>query len=159
MSPAYMPHFRSGSRVPTPGLPTVEPIHVMYVTPFTSVGASACTQRTSGQFAAGSNWKFAMIESSPTPENPCAGTPPLNNTQMSEAGIPTIGLLSDAITTTFNRALFFNTCVPSSFGQRRAFPIAPPVPAGAAAQPFALAEGPSQGTPATAEAVPVACGT
>ena len=72
-----------------------------------------------------------MIVSSPTPVNPCDGLPPLNNTHMSEAGIPTIGVPSDAFTTTFNRAQFLNVIVlkgiVSLFGQRSAHPIAPPV--------------------------------
>src|SRR5690349_23748737 len=96
MSPAYPPHLRNASRVPTPGLPGVAPIHVIYATPLTSVGASACTQRMSGQFDNWLNWKFAMTESSPTPLKPCAGVPPLNSTQMSDAGIPTIGDPSEA---------------------------------------------------------------
>jgi TolB-like protein len=54
---------------------------------------------------AGSAW----TESAPKPENPWIVVPPLNNAQMSAAGIFAIGVLSDAITTTFNRAQFTNT--------------------------------------------------
>src|SRR5438874_10913876 len=81
-------------------------------------------QCTSGQFASWLYWKFAMIESSPMPVNPCSGVPPLNRMHMSWAAIPESPPPSAIRTTTFKREFERNTWVPSLFGQVRAFAIA-----------------------------------
>src|SRR5882672_11473967 len=54
-----------------------------------------------------------MIESSPTPVNPCSGVPPLNRMQMSWAAIPEIPDPSDASTTIFKRELRRSIWVPA----------------------------------------------
>src|SRR5512144_1711493 len=89
----------------------------MYVAPLTSVGASAAKHRTSGHSGAWFHVLFAITESAPTPENPCADVPPLNNTQMSAAAIPAIAFPFTSRTTTFTRALFGRLVPPSLFGQ------------------------------------------
>ena len=68
---------------------------------------------------AGTNGKgstCAMIESAPTPLNPCAVVPPLNSTQTSAAAIPGIPFEFESRTTTLIRALFARLVPPSLFG-------------------------------------------
>src|SRR5512142_2924309 len=91
----------------------------MYATPFASVGASACTQRTSGHNGDWFHVLFAMIESAPTPEPPCAAVPPLNSNHMSPAAIPAIGLPFTSWITSLTRALLGRLVPPSLFGHMR----------------------------------------
>src|SRR5262245_61670509 len=91
----------------------------MYATPFASVGASAATQRTSGQSGLEFHVLFAITESAPEPLKPWADVPPLNRTQISAAAMFGIGLLFTSFTTTLIRALFGRLAPPSLFGQPR----------------------------------------